>query len=275
MARPRSPAARESPTAPRVAADRVDAGAAVGGTGGTAVARYPNPHTRSWIRTLTERHVASFAAIPALFVIESAFILHYQYGKVVLGSKRTVNGLTMAAPAERIPATEVDRGRLEKIFNAHHASVWRALWRRGLSAEAAEDATQETFLLAAEKLEDIRPGSERSFLIGTALRIAHTLGRKTVRWDLNEDMDERVSENRDAADKRADMQLCDLVLSKVEPDLVEVFMLYELEGLTTPEIAESLQIPLGSVASRLRRAREQFRAAAQRIEKSLEKEGKS
>ena len=95
------------------------------------MARYPNPHTRSWIRTLTERHVASFAAIPALFVIESAFILHYQYGKVVLGSKRTVNGLTMAAPAERIPATEVDRGRLEKIFNAHHASVWRALWRRG------------------------------------------------------------------------------------------------------------------------------------------------
>ena len=53
-------------------------------------------------------------------------------------------------------------------------------------------------------------------------------------------------------------------------------MLYELEGLTSPEIAELLQIPLGSVASRLRRAREQFRAAAARIEKSLRrKEGQS
>ena len=181
----------------------------------------------------------------------------------------------MAAPAQRIPATAVDRVRLERIFNAHHATVWRALRRRGLSAEAAEDATQETFLLAAERLDDIRPESEKAFLIATALRVAHTLGRKTVRWELDEDMDQRLSANRDASDKRADMQLCDLVLSKVDPDLVEVFVLYEIEGLTSPEIAELLQIPLGSVASRLRRAREQFRDAAARIEKSLQKEGNS
>lgn len=179
----------------------------------------------------------------------------------------------MAAPAERIAAKEVDRARLERMFNAHHASVWRALRRRGLSAEAAEDATQETFLLATDRLDDIRPESERSFLIATALRVAHTLSRKTVRWDLNEDMDQRLADTRDTSDERADLQLCDLVLSKVDADLVEVFVLYELEGLTSPEIAELLQIPLGSVASRLRRAREQFRSAAARVEKSLHKEG--
>ena len=181
----------------------------------------------------------------------------------------------MAAPAERIPAPVVDRVRLERLFNAHHVSVWRALRRRGLPVEAAEEATQETFLLAAERLDDIRPESERPFLIATALRIAHSLGRKTVRWHLDGDMDQRLSVDRDVADKRADMQLCDLVLSKVDADLVEVFVLYELEGLTSPEIADLLQIPLGSVASRLRRAREQFRQAAARIEKSLEKEGQS
>ena len=153
-------------------------------------------------------------------------------------------------------------------------TVWRALRRRGLPPEAAEDATQETFLLAAERLDDIRPESERSFLIATALRVAHTLGRKTVRWELDEDMDQRLSAGRDTSDKRADMQICNLVLSKVDPDLVEVFVLYEIEGLTSPEIAELLEIPLGSVASRLRRAREQFRTAAARIEKSLQKEGK-
>jgi RNA polymerase sigma-70 factor (ECF subfamily) len=169
----------------------------------------------------------------------------------------------------------VDRHRLERLFNAHHATVWRALRRRGLSSEAAEDATQETFLLAAERLDDIRAESERSFLIATAVRVAHTLGRKTVRWELEDDMDERLSTNRDTSDARADMQLCARVLSKVDPDLVEVFVLYELEGLTSPEIAELLQIPLGSVASRLRRAREQFRSAAARIERSLQKEGES
>jgi RNA polymerase sigma-70 factor (ECF subfamily) len=167
----------------------------------------------------------------------------------------------------------VDRVRLESLFNAHHATVWRALRRRGLSPEAAEDATQETFLLAADRLDDIRPESERSFLIATAVRVAHTLGRKTVRWELDDDMDQRLSANRDAGDTRADMQLCNVVLSKVAPDLVEVFVLYELEGLTSPEIAALLEIPLGSVASRLRRAREQFRDAAARVERSMKKEG--
>ena len=147
----------------------------------------------------------------------------------------------MAAPAERIPATEVDRCRLERIFNAHHATrVACAATPRPVTAEAAEDATQETFLLAAERLDDIRPESERSFLIATAVRVAHSLGRKTVRWELDDDMDQRLSGIRDASDRRADMQLCDLVLSKVDPDLVEVFVLYELEGLTSPEIAELL-----------------------------------
>jgi len=179
----------------------------------------------------------------------------------------------MATPAERIRPTEVDRARLERLFNSHHATVWRALCRRGLPPDAAEDATQETFLLAAERLDDIPPESERAFLIGTALRVAHTLGRKTVRWQLDEDMDQRLAVSRDTGDRRADRQLCDLVLAKVDPDLVEVFVLYEIEGLTSPEIAQLLEIPLGSVASRMRRAREQFRAAAARVEKSLRKEG--
>jgi len=179
----------------------------------------------------------------------------------------------MAAPAERIRPTEVDRARLERIFNSHHATVWRALCRRGLPPDAAEDATQETFLLAAERLDDIPPESERAFLIGAAWRVAHTLGRKTVRWQLDEDMDQRLAVSRDTGDRRADRQLCDLVLAKVDPDLVEVFVLYEIEGLTSPEIAQLLEIPLGSVASRMRRAREQFRAAAARVEKSLRKEG--
>src|SRR4051794_22813068 len=112
----------------------------------------------------------------------------------------------MAVPAKRFEPSEVDRARLERLFNDHHVAVWRALRRRGLASEAAEDATQETFLLAAERLDDIRPGSERAFLIGTALRVAHTLGRKTVRWQLDDDMDQRLSEIRDASEARADMQ---------------------------------------------------------------------
>jgi RNA polymerase sigma-70 factor (ECF subfamily) len=44
-----------------------------------------------------------------------------------------------------------------------------------------------------------------------------------------------------------------------------VFVLYELEGLSMAEIAGLLELPPGTVASRLRRAREEFHAQARRL----------
>jgi RNA polymerase sigma-70 factor (ECF subfamily) len=152
------------------------------------------------------------------------------------------------------------------MFAAHHEAVWRALRRRGLTEEEAEDATQETYLIAAGRLADIQPDREHAFLVATARRVAYTLNRKTVRWQLDENMDERVSDARNTGDERADVELCDMALSRLTEELTEVFVLYEIEGLSSPEIAALLEIPLGSVASRLRRAREQFRAAVALIE---------
>jgi RNA polymerase sigma-70 factor (ECF subfamily) len=166
-----------------------------------------------------------------------------------------------------------DRMRLEQMFVAHHALVWRTLRRRGLDADAAADATQQTFLVAAERLRDINLDSERAFLVGTALRVAFSVGRKTGRWQLEDDMDLRAAQGRNLLDKQAAIELCDLVLSKVDADLVEIFVLFELEGLSSPEIAASLEIPLGTVASRLRRAREQFRAVVGRLELAMHREG--
>ena len=73
----------------------------------------------------------------------------------------------------------------------------------------------------------------------------------------------RVGAGRDVLDEQTAIQLCDLALSKVDPELAEIFVLFELEDLTSPEIAALLEIPLGTVASRLRRAREQFRHGGQ------------
>jgi RNA polymerase sigma-70 factor, ECF subfamily len=166
-----------------------------------------------------------------------------------------------------------DRPRLERMFVDHHMVVWRTLRRRGLDPDAAADATQQTYVVAAERLADIHLDSERAFLVGTALRVARSLGRKTVRWQLDEDMDQRTADAPSALDGQTAVQLCDLALSRVDPDLAEVFVLYELEGLSSPEIAALLEIPLGTVASRLRRAREQFRAVVRRLELAMQREG--
>lgn len=167
-----------------------------------------------------------------------------------------------------------DHLRLERMFTSYHAAVWRILRRRGLSSAAAADATQEAFAMAVERLDEIAPENEKSFLIRNALQVARTMGRREQKWQLEEDMDERGAEMRAADQRRANIELCDLALSKVAPELAEVFVLFELEEMSSPEIAQLLGIPLGTVASRLRRAREEFRDVFARIERTMRREVK-
>ena len=192
---------------------------------------------------------------------------------LVKAGEATERATAPGAAVPAVPRPPVDRPRLERMFQAHHALVWRTLRRRGLDADAAADAAQQTFLVAAERLRDINSDSERAFLVGTALRVAFSWGRKTIRWQLDEDMDRHVGAARNVLDEQTAIQLCDLALSKVDPELAEIFVLFELEDLTSPEIAALLEIPLGTVASRLRRAREQFRLVVSRIEIAMRREG--
>jgi RNA polymerase sigma-70 factor (ECF subfamily) len=175
------------------------------------------------------------------------------------------------------PATDekAKKERLERMFRAHHELVWRTLRRLGLGPEPAADATQQAFLIAAERLDDIRQGSERAFLFGTALRLARTAYRTGRRWQLEDDMDHRVdagSRVEDLVDRRRAVEVADRVLAQMDPTLLTVFVLFEIEGLSTPEIAELVGVPLGTAASRLRRAREAFRAAASRLERGPKRE---
>jgi RNA polymerase sigma-70 factor (ECF subfamily) len=167
------------------------------------------------------------------------------------------------------------RSRLEKMFRAHHELVWRTLRRLGLGPEQAADAAQQAFLIAAERLDDIRHGSERAFLFGTAIRLARTAYRSGRRFQLEDDMDHRAdagSKLEDLVDQRRAVELADRVLDQMEPSLLTVFVLFEIEGLSTPEIAELVGVPLGTAASRLRRAREAFRTTAARMERTMRRE---
>lgn len=163
------------------------------------------------------------------------------------------------------------------MFRAHHELVWRTLRRFGLPPEAAADATQQAFLIAAERLDDIRAGSERAFLFGTALRLARTASRSSRRFQLEDDMDLHVDPGLRAealTERQRAIELTDRVLSKLDPDLLSVFVLFELEEMSTPEIAKLIGIPVGTAASRLRRAREAFRAAVAKLERNMGGEGK-
>jgi len=74
-------------------------------------------------------------------------------------------------------------------------------------------------------------------------------------------------------DQKRLRQLLDRVLDQLPDDLRVCFVLYELEGMSSPEIAELLSIPVGTVASRLRRAREAFELAAAKLKARLQPKG--
>jgi RNA polymerase sigma-70 factor (ECF subfamily) len=140
--------------------------------------------------------------------------------------------------------------------------IWRLLRRLGLPPEQADDAAQQVFLIAAERLADIREQSERSFAFGTALRVAQSQRRRTARAPTPLDDGLHVSPLPDPeqlTDQRRARERLDAALAALPLELRTTFVLFELEGLTSPEIAELAGVPLGTVASRLRRAREQFR----------------
>jgi RNA polymerase sigma-70 factor (ECF subfamily) len=149
------------------------------------------------------------------------------------------------------------------MFVDNYRLVWRLVRRFGIPIDSADDATQEVFLVAAQRLDDIQAKSERAFVFGIALRVARSMLRSLTREPPTDQGDEGPSplpRPDELADRKRALEALDAVLAELPVELRVIFILFELEGITMREIAELAEIPPGTVASRLRRAREQFRA---------------
>ncbi|MFO0663006.1 MAG: sigma-70 family RNA polymerase sigma factor [Polyangiaceae bacterium] len=192
--------------------------------------------------------------------------------KIALGPHEHAVSKSLAHQVELPPPT-IEPGvggedRLRVMFETHFEFVWRLLRRSGLSDSRADDAAQEVFIVASQKLPHILVGSERSFLFGTALRVASTIRRSAeYRRERVEDVEDLGSQEsrqshgvstEDLVDQRIAREALDSILESMEDDLRLVFVLFELENTSMAEIATLLEIPPGTVASRLRRAREFF-----------------
>ena len=139
--------------------------------------------------------------------------------------------------------------------------IWRLLRRLGVPPHGVDDAVQQVFLIAAERLDDIRENSERAFAFGTALRVAQTLRRRSAREQMGAEADRNVSplpSPEELADQHRAREVLGRVLDGMPFELRTVFVLFELEELSSPQIAALENLPLGTVASRLRRARARF-----------------
>jgi RNA polymerase sigma-70 factor (ECF subfamily) len=163
--------------------------------------------------------------------------------------------------------------RVRALMQAHFASVWRAVKRLGVADGATDDAAQRVFLVAVSKLDDIRAGGERAYLLGIAARVASDFRRAASRrpevatGDVGTGDASSVPLADALLDEKRAREVLASVLDGLTPDLREAFVLFELEELTAPEVAAIVGVPEGTVASRVRRARAEIRASFERWRK--------
>jgi RNA polymerase sigma-70 factor (ECF subfamily) len=172
-----------------------------------------------------------------------------------------------------------DDARLRDLVERHMDLASRIIRNLGIPDCDVDDLLQQAFSITADRLGDITAGKERAFLIQTAVRLAasarraRALSRETPTDELPDVSDGRPSPE-ELSDQAQTLRMLDRVLDDMDLDLRSVFVLYEIEEVTMAEIATVLQIPPGTVASRLRRAREDFLARVRRLDLADQRKGK-
>jgi RNA polymerase sigma-70 factor (ECF subfamily) len=162
--------------------------------------------------------------------------------------------------------------RLRTAIVENYEFIWRSLRRLGVAQSSAEDAAQQVLVVFARRFGDVRPGAERAFLFATAIRVAADYRKKQRRSREVPDsdgLDDHASLAPPAdqlIDRGRARELLDRVLEEMPIDLRSVLILFEIENITMAVIAEMLELPPGTVASRIRRARAMFESIAEKLQ---------
>lgn len=161
---------------------------------------------------------------------------------------------------------------LREIYHAHFRHVWHTLRRLGIPTRDLEDAAHDVFLVVHRRWDDYDPSRPiKPWLSGIAWRVAADNRKRAVnrreRLLGDEHLHARASEGPQPDALTAARQAKDLVsqgLKALDMDKRVVFIMSEIDGHSGPEISEALGVPLNTVYSRIRLARERFAAAIRR-----------
>jgi RNA polymerase sigma-70 factor (ECF subfamily) len=150
---------------------------------------------------------------------------------------------------------------------------WRALRRLGVPERDAADATQDVFVVVHRRLPEFEPHARiTTWLFAICMRVATARRRvASVRREVSSEelpVAEIADERADTAaqaERNQRIATVEAILDQMPMEQRAAFSLFELEGMTGEAIAELMGIPINTVHSRVRLAREMFRhALAQR-----------
>lgn len=181
-------------------------------------------------------------------------------------------GSILSGPGLYRAAAEPETVRLtfREVYDSYFAFVWRSIANRGVPAAAMDDVVQEVFLVVHRKLAEFEGRSTvRTWLSGIVRRVVSDhMKKRGNQATAPEALDDYALRSNDdpAEDLRrlAAAELVDQLLEKLSDVQREVFVLYELEQLTTREIAELTNTNENTVQTRLKAARKTFQRALER-----------
>ncbi|MGP4023880.1 RNA polymerase sigma factor [Actinomadura sp. 3N407] len=190
---------------------------------------------------------------------------------------------TVAAPED--DASLIERSRDEPevfavLYDRHAPSIHRYVARR-LGDQAADDLVAETFLAAFRQRRRYDPGRSdaRPWLYGIAANLIGKQRRSETRMlralartgvDPVADSMDRVDARLSAAASARDLAGA---LARLSPGDRDVLLLIAWADLSYEQVAEALSIPVGTVRSRLNRARRKVREALGGIDPTQVQEG--
>lgn len=155
----------------------------------------------------------------------------------------------------------------EEIVREHSGRVYRLAYRLTGNQHDAEDLTQEVFVRVFRSLDSYTPGTFEGWLhrITTNLFLDQARRRARIRMDtLGENADllpahiESGSPERRFEHANLDLDV-QAALDALPPEYRAAVVLCDIEGLSYEEIAATLGIKMGTVRSRIHRARSQLR----------------
>jgi RNA polymerase sigma factor (sigma-70 family) len=193
---------------------------------------------------------------------------------------RQMSNTNVSTDNEVIGRSGDEPGAFALLFDRHAPSVYRYAAQR-LGQDSAEDVMSETFLVAFEKRAsyDVTIVDARPWLLGIATRLMHKHVRLEARaWKgmvadlaahLSPDMIEQAGARMDAARLTRRLRSALGALSAADRDTL---LLYAWGDLDYAGVAAALDVPVGTVRSRLNRARRLLRSAAGTLDAEGEKE---
>ena len=151
----------------------------------------------------------------------------------------------------------------EGLVDDHYEALYRFALSLAKNRENAADLVQQTFCIWAQKGDQLRDRSKaKTWLFTTLHREFLTQVRRSKRYadgELTDELIERVGAEEDDAERQMDGQRVIELLGELEETFRAPITLFFLQQHSYKEIAEILDIPIGTVMSRISRAKEMLK----------------